>query len=70
MARGAPTFRKRDLTVAIQAVTAAGVDIARVEVHKEGRIVLVTAKGDGSVARPNDLDQELVEFIKARDGQS
>jgi hypothetical protein len=35
-------FRQRDVTRAIRAAAAAGVDIARVEVTKAGTIVIVT----------------------------
>lgn len=41
MARGPSTFRQRDLTAAIRAVKAAGVGVARVEVDRDGRIVIV-----------------------------
>jgi nitrate reductase NapAB chaperone NapD len=42
MARRASTFRQRDVTAAVKAVVAAGVEVARVEVDKEGKIVVVT----------------------------
>jgi hypothetical protein len=43
LARGNCTFRKRDVTAAVKAVVAAGVEVARVEVEG-GKIVVVTAK--------------------------
>ena len=36
MARGPCTFRKRDLTAAVKAVVAAGVQVTGVEVTKDG----------------------------------
>jgi hypothetical protein len=42
MARSPATFRKADLRRAVEAVTAAGQVIARVEVDPNGRIVIVT----------------------------
>jgi hypothetical protein len=44
MARDCCTFRQRDVTRAVKAVVAAGVEVARVEVDKEGRIVVVAGK--------------------------
>lgn len=44
MARGLCTFKKNDVTKAVKAVVAAGVEVARVEVDKDGRIVVVAGK--------------------------
>jgi hypothetical protein len=43
MARPPATFRQQDVTRAVKAVTAAGVHIARVEIDKTGKIVIITA---------------------------
>jgi hypothetical protein len=43
MPRRPSTFKQRDVTRAVKAVAAAGVDIARVEIDKAGKIVIVTA---------------------------
>lgn len=47
MSRGPATFRQRDVEAAIRAARAAGCAIARVEVGKDGRIVLVLATDEG-----------------------
>jgi hypothetical protein len=52
MARG-PTFRQQDLTRALKAARAAGVDIARFEIEN-GKIVVVTGKPERKQA--TDLD--------------
>jgi hypothetical protein len=44
MARGQCTFKQSDVTKAVKAVVAAGVHVARVEVDKEGRIVVVAGR--------------------------
>jgi hypothetical protein len=44
MARSPCTFKKNDVTKAVKAVVAAGVEVARVEVDKDGRIVVVAGK--------------------------
>lgn len=67
MSRAPSTFRQADVTKAVKAVRAAGEDITRVEVAKDGRIVIVT--GEGQPAVQDDLDREL-EGFKARHGQS
>ena len=66
MARAPSTFRQADVTKAVKAVTAAGVDIARVEIARDGRIVIVTAEAQPAVR--DNLDRELEEF-NARHGQ-
>jgi hypothetical protein len=49
MSRGPATFRQRDLTAAVKAVLAAGCEVARVEIDKEGKIVVVTRKPETPV---------------------
>jgi hypothetical protein len=57
--RGACTFRQSDVTKAVKAVVAAGVEVARVEVDREGRIVVVAGKPATAqaVADQNEWDQ-------------
>jgi hypothetical protein len=43
MARAPCTFRQQDVTRAVKAVRGAGVDIARVEIARDGRIIIVPA---------------------------
>jgi hypothetical protein len=54
-------FRQRDVTKAVRAVAAAGVQIDRVEVDKTGKIVIVTRNvlGDSSNNSPaNEWDEK------------
>jgi len=44
MSRGPCTFKQSDVAKAVKAVVAAGVEVARVEVDKHGRIVIVAGK--------------------------
>jgi hypothetical protein len=44
MARVPSNFRQQDVTRAIKGAVAAGVDVARVEIDREGKIVIVTGK--------------------------
>lgn len=65
----AATFKKTDVTRAARAVLAAGLEIARVEIAKDGGIIVVPGKPEGQVAAlSDDLDHELAEF-KAQHGQ-
>jgi hypothetical protein len=69
MARAPSTFRQADVTKAVKAVRAAGVDIVRVEVARDGRIVIVIVTGEAQPAVQDDLDRELEEFA-GRNGQN
>jgi hypothetical protein len=62
MARAPSTFKQRDLTRAIRAVQAAGVVGARVEVGKDGKIVVVL--GEAEVETSNPWDQATEELSK------
>jgi hypothetical protein len=42
MVRAPSTFRQNDVTRAIKATKAAGIDIARIEIAKDGRIIIIT----------------------------
>lgn len=57
MARGASTFRQRDVSAAIKATTAAGLPVARVEVDKEGTIVIVAAIADADAAPVSEFER-------------
>lgn len=60
MARAPLTFRQRDITAAIKAVAAAGHTVARVEITKDGRILIEVAPlGATAAAEPlhNPLDK-------------
>ena len=43
MTRAPSIFRQQDVTKAIKGATKAGVNIARIEIVKDGRIVIITA---------------------------
>ena len=58
MTRAPSTFRQQDVTRAIRAAIAAGVDIARIEVAKDGRIIIVTAADSEPKAEANEWDRD------------
>jgi hypothetical protein len=64
MARAPSTFRQADVTRAIRAARAGGVDIGRIEIATDGRIVIIA----GTAAPSDALDRELEDF-QVRHGQ-
>jgi hypothetical protein len=56
MGSGPCTFRKRDLTTAVEAVVAAGVEIGRVEVDKAGTIVIIPKASETAKATGGEWD--------------
>ena len=45
---GRPLFRQRDLSRAVRGARSAGMEIARIEIDKEGVIKLIPGKPEGS----------------------
>src|SRR5262252_8656396 len=52
MARAPSTFRQQDVTRAVNAVTAAGVHIARIEIDKAGKIIIIAADAADRHGKP------------------
>jgi hypothetical protein len=46
MVRGPLSFRQRDLVRALKGAKAAGLEISKVEIDKDGKIVVIIAKSD------------------------
>jgi hypothetical protein len=44
MARGPCTFKQQDVTRALRATIAAGIEVQRVEIDRNGKITVVTAE--------------------------
>jgi hypothetical protein len=56
MSRAPHSFKQRDVTRAIKAVEAAGLSIARAEVDKDGKIVIIPGQPERTPSKMNDLD--------------
>jgi hypothetical protein len=50
------SVRKRDVLAAVKGAVAAGVEVVRVEVDREGRIIIVAGRPSEQVAEANPLD--------------
>jgi len=59
MPRRPATVTQDDVTRAVKGVAAAGISIARVEIGKDGAIVVVTQQSAGTEDAKNDLDRWL-----------
>jgi hypothetical protein len=57
MARAPVTFKQQDLTRAFRAAQAAGVKVARIEIDRDGKIVIVTADGEAERREKNSWDR-------------
>jgi hypothetical protein len=66
MTRRPSAFRQSDLTRAVKSVTAAGVGIARVEIDKAGKIIIITGEttDQAGQASGNDLDNWIAKRAK------
>jgi len=52
------TFKQTDVTRAVKAVVAAGVEVARIEIDKAGKIVILAGKpGESNSAGVNEWDE-------------
>jgi hypothetical protein len=59
MSRGPQSFKQSDVIRAVRAVEAAGLSVARVELNRDGKIVVVIGKPSLSTG-PVDEDSEIV----------
>jgi hypothetical protein len=66
MSRAPLSFKQRDLTRAIKAVEAAGLTIARAEVDKDGKIVIVPGRPEAG--EQNELDAWIGKHADAAQG--
>ncbi len=58
MARGRCTFRQQDATRAARAAIAAGLEVQRIEIDRDGKIVVVTGRPqDREGEGPNEWDR-------------
>jgi hypothetical protein len=51
MSRGQQTFKQRDVTKALKATVKAGIAVDRVEIDKNGKIVIVTGRPEDTENR-------------------
>jgi hypothetical protein len=62
MSRRLSTFKQRDVTAAVKAVMAAGVEVARVEIDRAGRIVVITNRVNDSPTTSNPWDEAVAKL--------
>jgi hypothetical protein len=66
MARGSCTFRQHDVTRALRATVAAGIEVQRVEIDKDGKIIVVT----GQLTETHHEVDQRNEWDRAHDSNS
>jgi hypothetical protein len=57
MSRAPSTFRQCDVTRAVKAVAAAGVDIARIEIDRAGRIIIIATSGSAGAGEGREANE-------------
>ena len=60
MGRGPCTFRQRDVTRAVKALTAAGIEVARIDIKRDGQISIVPKNIGGQDEQARPAEQEEV----------
>lgn len=68
MPRGETTFRQRDLRAALKAAKDAGVEVARIEINRDGFTIVTGKPSDASAqqAERNECLEELKELRAKR----
>ena len=65
MTRATAWFKKRDIAMAYKAVTDAGGAVSRIEIDKDGRIVIVIGKPvEQTGAQSNELDAWMAKHAR------
>jgi hypothetical protein len=64
MSRGPQAFKQRDITRAMKAAKAAGFTTFRVEVTKDGTLVVVVAETDGPTVEINSWEKVVADLEK------
>ena len=59
MSRGAQTFRRTDVTKAVKGAIAAGMDVRRVEIDRDGTIVVFASGSETEADKSADLAEDL-----------
>ena len=63
MSRGQQIFKQSDVTKALKATVKAGITVGRVEIDKNGKIIIITARPDdaanGDNTGKNEWDEAL-----------
>jgi hypothetical protein len=57
MSRGPCTFKQQDVTRALRATVAAGIEVQRIEIEKDGKIIVVTGNAGSTNEHATDLEK-------------
>lgn len=63
------SFTQSDVIRALKAAIKAGISVGRLEISKDGKIVVVASSAMSAAAPQDDLDRELSEF-EVRHGEN
>jgi hypothetical protein len=64
VARGRCTFRQQDATRAARAALAAGLEVQRIEIDRDGKITVVTGRAATNGEHGTDLDKWMASHAR------
>jgi hypothetical protein len=63
MSRAAHTFKQADVTKALKAAVKAGIDVGRVEIDRDGKIIVIVAEPAGAPDTDHETSADIRKLL-------